>query len=188
MRIHDNFLEPDEYRALRDFAVRAQYDDVVNPVDNVVYPRVCSDIPGLVESIIFHHLSRVIGRFPTNPVLFLRMSPEGVHCPHQVHHDGSMGSWSLMLYLNEPGDCRGGTAFVGHVATGMGYAPAMPEFVAVLEAEQNNPTAWAIHDLAPMAPNRAVIFKADRLHRAEPVGGFGSTPEDSRLVLTCFFD
>lgn len=165
----------------------AVFSDVVNPVDGVVYPRICSAIPADITAEIYAKLEAFKGSPIKNPTLFMRMSPEGVHCPHKVHSDASMGTHSLMLYLNEPSTLGAGTSFVGHIDTGIGYAPALEDFAQIITAAQNDDAAWAIHDFAHMKANRAVIFKADRLHRAEPVGGFGSTNQDARLVLTCFF-
>jgi hypothetical protein len=81
----------------------------------------------------------------------------------------------------------GGTSFLSHRSLGIAYHPELPEAVAVVEADQNNAPAWKVREVAAMKPNRAVIFDAARLHRAEPVGGFGDTPENTRVVLTCFF-
>ena len=50
--------------------------------------------------------------------MFMRMSPEGVHVPHAAHHDGSMGNYRMMLYLNREPDCQGGTELLSYLTTG----------------------------------------------------------------------
>ncbi|WP_189635871.1 2OG-Fe(II) oxygenase [Pseudomonas chlororaphis] len=185
MLIVDDFLP--EFEVLREHAERAKFEDVVNDFDGVTYPLICRDIPGLIVESILNKLSNIVGSEILNPTMFMRRSPAGIHCPHQVHSDLSMGRKSLMLYLNHEKDCQGGTSFLSHRDTGISYNPGHPTFAALVVASQNDPDAWDIRDLAEMRPNRAVIFDAARLHRAEPVGGFGSTPQDTRVVLTCFF-
>lgn len=188
MNIVDEFLAPATFAELRAFADTAKYKDELNEVDGVSYPLICADIPADFTLAVQDAIAELFGRWPEDALIFLRLSPAGVPCPHKVHHDRSMGAYSLMLYLNRAGDCQGGTSFVGHIDTGIGYAPAIPDFAAIVQAAQNDDNAWQIHEMAQMKPNRAVIFASERLHRAEPIGGFGTTPADARLVLTCFFN
>lgn len=184
MIVIDDFLP--EFEELQSYAKTATFTDVANDFDGVTYPLICADIP---RNLVISVLSQIAKRFgmPEDPVMFMRRSPAGVPCPHQVHSDASMGTHSLMLYLNAEEDCQGGTSFLSHRLTGIAYNPELPEAVEIIVADQNRTDAWDIRDMAEMRPNRAVIFKADALHRAEPVGGFGDTPENTRVVLTCFF-
>ena len=185
MLIIDDFLE--SFEALREYADTAVFSDVVNPVDGVVYPLICSEIPEGIRAEILAKLEDFKGAPIESPTIFMRRSPAGVPVPHAVHSDMSMGSHSLMVYLNREEDCRGGTSFLSHKATGIGYNPDRPDFAYIVAADQNNHDAWMIRDMIDMKPNRAAIFDASRLHRAEPSGGFGTTPRDMRVVLTCFF-
>jgi hypothetical protein len=118
----------------------------------------------------------------------MRLSPDGVHVPHPVHTDISMGKYSLMLYLNRAEHCRGGTSILKHIESGMVRTPRTEEEFALWQRDMRNPEAWSYVDAAEMAPNRAFIFDADMYHRAEPEGGFGKDATDGRLVLTMFFD
>lgn len=183
MVVIDDFLP--EFEELQKYAQSATFTDVVNEADGVTYPLICADIPDHIRRSILQEISRG-GYTPEYPVMFMRRSPAGVPCPHQVHSDAIMGTHSLMLYLNEFG-CDGGTSFLSHRLTGIAYNPELPEVVEIIVADQNRPDAWVVREMVNMIPNRAVIFDASRLHRAEPVGGFGSTPENTRIVLTCFF-
>lgn len=185
MLILDDFLE--SYDALREYADTAVFSNITNPVDGVVYPLICADIPDGIKAEIFAKLEAFKGAPIKSPTLFMRRSPVGVAVPHAVHSDMSMGAHSLMLYLNRAEHCQGGTSFLSHKATGIGYNPERQAFAAIVVEDQNNYDAWTIRDMVAMKPNRAAIFDASRLHRAEPSGGFGTTPRDMRVVLTCFF-
>ena len=184
MIVIDNFLP--EFKELQAYAKTAEFTDVMNDFDGVTYPLICADVPDHLKLSIFCMIAKHFDA-PVSPTIFMRRSPAGVPCPHQVHSDASMGRHSLMLYLNDEDHCQGGTSFVSHRATGIAYNPTSPEATAIIVADQNNAAAWDVRLMAHMKPNRAVIFSADQLHRAEPVGGFGDTPENTRVVLTCFF-
>jgi len=180
--IIDNFIS--SFDSLHEASRSNPFLDQVNPVDGVVYPQVCKEIPEAVEKEVIDNLESVLGRKPEVSIMFMRRSPRGIHCPHQVHSDAAMGKYTLMLYINS-GD-NAGTSLVRHKESGISFNPASQEFVDVITADQNNQEAWEITDMIEMAPNRAFIFRSDMLHRAEPVGGFGEGVE-ARSVLTCFF-
>lgn len=184
MLVIDYFLP--EFKELQDYSRSAVFTDVVNGFDGVTYPLICADIPEYLKLSIFTMIAEHFAA-PVSPTIFMRRSPAGVHCPHQVHSDRSMGRYSLMLYLNADDDCEGGTSFMSHRLSGIAYNPADELFAGMIRDDQNNPGAWDVRETVPMRPNRAVIFDAARLHRAEPVGGFGDTPDNTRVVLTCFF-
>ncbi len=179
--IIDDFLK--SFNELKEASLICEFKDEVNQIDGVVYPFICKDIPNNVENEVFDNLSEYIGDKVKSPIIFMRKSPHGVSCPHQVHSDASMGDFSLMLYLNEG---NGGTSLVKHNRTGIAYNPESEAFVGIVQSDQNNSDSWAITDMINMKRNRAFIFDSRRLHRAEPVGGFGKEG-DSRVVLTCFF-
>ncbi|WP_315809456.1 DUF6445 family protein [Pseudomonas sp. C9-3] len=184
MLIIDNFLT--QFADLQAYAFDAKYQDEVNDIDGVTYPQICRDIPRAIREEVLQRLALIKGAPVTDYTMFLRRSPAGVHCPHQVHSDNSMGVFSFMLYLNRPEHCQGGTSMVRHLETGVAFAPERAEFLDAIRADQNTPDAWAIVQMIDMVPNRGAVFEANTLHRAEPVGGFGEGAE-GRVVLTCFF-
>lgn len=174
---------------------RAPFLDEVNPVDGVVYPFIFklddSFMGGLIKRRIKARLQEVLG-FPVKlDHVFARMSPQGVRCPHQAHTDESMGQYSLMVYMNRPGDIpweRGcGTSLLRHTELDLTQGPFTPEQAAAVVRDQNQRGAWTIDHLCEMRADRAFIFDASLLHRAEPVGGFGRAQKDARMVLTTFF-
>ena len=177
MIIIDNFL--DSYDELKRYSLSCRFEDVANPVDGVIYPNICTEIPKRVQD-------EILSKINTDSFyMFLRMSPRGVRVPHIAHTDNSMGDSSLMLYLN---DGVGGTSLLRHKLTGCCYAPEDPGFAEILSHDVNNQDSWAVTDSVDMVQNRALIFDAHRFHRADPVFGFGSDQSNSRIVLTCFYD
>jgi len=172
--IIDSFLPDfDDFRAWADTQV---YAPVVNPADGVEYPGICKDVPVYGTRM---RLQAIMQHPVKINAAFMRLSLAGVHVPHQSHHDGLMGQFSLMLYLNRPEHCRGGTSLVRHVSG---------DDMAHWEADHSRPEMWQVYSMCEMAPNRAFIFRADLMHRAEPIGGFGDNPTNGRLVYTAFFD
>ncbi len=182
--IIDNFLS--SYDLLEETALKAKFLDKTNPIDGVVYPGIATDIPEKVKLEIIQRLAIFKGEPIEDETMFMRLSMSDTPFPHQAHHDFVMGKWSLMLYLNEPAHDRG-TSFLVHKETGITYAPENEEYNKILRTDQNDAEKWEIIEFIPMAKNRALIFDARRLHRAEPMGGFGDSVENGRIVLTCFF-
>ena len=184
--IIDDFLN--DFDSFRSHCDSVSYDGEKNPVDGVFYPGVSLDIPKEVEDEITSKLQETIGSEIKVNTMFLRLSTGDMEAPHQAHTDASMGDFSLMLYLNRLEDCEGGTSYVMHKRTGMASHPINEKQVKTWEEDCNNPEAWQITNICPMLPNRAFIFNASAMHRAEPVGGFGDNAKNGRLVLTVFFN
>ena len=174
--IIDDFM-PD-YARLRARARKLEYATVTNPVDGVEYPLI-AEAPADIREAVEQRLRRKVD------TCFFRASPEGVHCPHPVHHDLSMGQFSLMVYLfDRP---NSGTGFVAHTETGVAYAPRCPVMSELMADDTANLAAWTVTGLAQAVENRAVVFPAGFFHVAQPVGGFGRDLSNCRLVLTAFF-
>lgn len=174
--IIDDFLPSSVFSALREHCDKIPFQGVVNPIDGVIYPDISVDIPKAVRAFL-----------GSPKTVFMRLSLLGVKAPHQAHTDTLMGRESLMLYLSRPEHCRGGTSLVKHIETGMTSDPKTKEEEAIWKRDTNNPRAWMVYDIAVMQPNRAVMFDASLMHRAEPVGGFGTDAKNGRLVLTAFY-
>lgn len=190
MQLHsmviDDFLS--DFGAARTWADGAQYGPVTNPVDGVEYPGICADIPEAIRSEVHLKLQVILGGRVDIKTMFTRLSTAGVHVPHQAHNDASMGMMSLMLYLNRPEHCCGGTEVVRHFRLGMDYGPADDSELSEWRQSTNCQSCWEVASECEMKANRAFIFDARLMHRAAPIGGFGSDEKDGRLVLTAFFD
>lgn len=183
MMILDDFLE--SFGELEAHARSCEFADYVNPADGVTYPYICGELPERARAEVLARLEELMGGAVESRALFLRMSPKGVHCPHPAHHDAAMGQYSCMLYLS---DGPGGTALLRHRETGIAYAPESMAFARLLAADQSAAVAWEAVAVAAMQRNRAFVFDARRMHCALPLGGFGESQADARIVLTCFFD
>ncbi len=184
MNVFDNFLE--NYDSLKDYSLTCKFEDIENDIDSVVYPDICKDIPEAIKNEVFDKLSQVKGKRISNPILFMRMSKEGVRVPNVAHTDSSMGKYSMMLYLNSNKDS--GTTFLRHIDTGIAFSPSNESFLGILKEDSNNLSAWGRYDRVVSLENRALVFDSDRVHCAEPVGGFGDKQINSRIVLSCFYD
>lgn len=178
----DNFLG--SYNELKDYAKTADFGDIVNPVDGVTYAHICDVIPDDIRQELLERIEFLTKQKPRNVTMFMRRSPAGVHCPHIVHNDLSMGANSLMLYMND--NEIGGTAIVRHIESGMMYNPDSHEFINLAVRDQNSPEKWTLYHQFGMRENSAALFDAGLFHCAMPIGGFGEGSE-ARTVLTVFF-
>ena len=183
-KIIDNFL--DDFESFREYCDSLDYDGFTNPVDDVFYEGVNINIPENIKAEIEAKLGA--NKAITINAIFLRLSTTDMHAPHQAHTDAVMGSKSLMLYMNRLEDCEGGTSLVMHKRTGLNYQPVNDKQLKVWGDDMNTPDAWQIYRICNMIPNRAFLFDANLMHRAEPIGGFGNNAKNGRLVLTAFYD
>lgn len=183
----DNFLS--SFDELRDHCDELSFEGETNPVDGVFYPGVDLDIPEATKDEILANLISMNGGNEVDiKAMFLRLSPKDTRAPHQSHNDSSMGQYSMMLYMNREEDCEGGTSMVRHKSMGFSSNPINSKQLKAWESDHSNPMKWDVYDYCEMLPNRACIFKAEKMHRSEPVGGFGADSKNARLVLVCFFD
>jgi hypothetical protein len=183
--IQDNFLH--NFRGTREWAINQDYTGSVNPADGVLYPGILADVPDLLYDEVVNGIQRMLGRPILPQTMFLRLSTLGMEAPHQAHNDEVMGDFSFMLYLNTEEQCTGGTELVVHKDTGMYCTPHTDDEMLAWAKDTNVRDAWRVKQLIEMKPNRAAAFNAHLMHRAAPIGGFGSSPENGRLALTCFF-
>lgn len=173
----DDFL--DDFARWRSWLDDAAYADITNDADGVVYPGICAELPAELQSEISYKLGLICEVTKIN-YLFARLSVSGMNPPHWAHHDGAMGKRSLMLYMNRPEHCEGGTAMLRHRD-----GEPSPE---VWARDTNKPQQWRLESVCEMKPNRAFMFRADQWHAAMPRGGFGTDARNGRLVITAFFE
>ncbi len=179
----ENFLEFPE--SIIDHSKTAAYQDETNPVDGVVYPHICKEIPDRIKNdIIFNLTHKVLARAPKDPFIFMRKSPKGAPVTHKYHTDNCMGRYSMMIYLQNNPDA--GTGLAVHKDLSVTRAPYNDELLKITIEDCNDDSKWQVYKRAKMAKNKAVIFDSDLFHVALPIGGFGEGTE-SRVVLTCFF-
>lgn len=181
--IRDSFL--DNYDWFRTYCDGLDYDVVTNPTDGVDYHGISLEIPEFMKIDVLYKLQQLVGPI-TRYNMFLRQSVDGSKAPHGAHNDLSMGQHTMILYLNRPEHCKGGTSLVSHKEHGMSES-VTEEQIEIWERDTNNYDAWEIDEMCDMKSNRAFICPAGRMHRAED-GHFGDNNEDGRLVMVCFFD
>ena len=174
IKIIDNALSDRTYNDLIAQIACGPFIDEVNPIDGVTYPLICRSIPGSVSREVSDMAG---GEF----VEFMRSSPSGVLCPNPVHHDGSMGRISIMLYTSN----IGGTAIMRHKETGVMSAPNRPDILNEIATDSANIEAWEIMEIAEAKPNRMAVFDARLMHAAMPFGGSGDGVT-ARTVYTRF--
>lgn len=187
----DDFL--DNARELREAGLRLHY-----PPTQGNYPGRNSaqavEVEGLEEEV-----SRLVGEplvpAPGQAHGKFRIALAGDVGKARVHVDAS--HWSGILYLSEPGHCRGGTEFFRHRPTGtdraayddaeaqaMGY-PSAKQMVADILEDTVDDSRWEMTMRVPMRFNRLVLLRPWLWHTAGE--NFGRTLEDGRLVYLMFF-
>jgi hypothetical protein len=169
----DDFFN--DYDLFRTYLDTLDYKGERNPADGVFYPGVSTEIPDYFRK-------QVEAKVGPPRYLFLRLSPEGQHTPHQAHHDGIMAEHTMVIYLNRNEHSQGGTSLVTHVEHG----DEVPE--EVWRRDTNQPEQWIVTEQYDMQANRMVLYDSELMHRSEPVGGFGDVPKNARLVMVGFFD
>lgn len=167
-----------EFDALRELADVLDYEDVVNPVDGVMYPGIAR-----IEDLgVRELLEQAMHRTVRINHQFMRLSLAGSEPPHWAHHDAVMGKYTLILYMTRLDACKGCTALLEHIE----YDRYVPE--EVWRRDMNRRECWRVLSECPMAPNRAFIFRSELWHAAMPWGGFGRDAIDGRMILGAFFE
>ena len=179
-----DFLDKEIYDELKQFSLSCDFGETLNPIDGVLYSGINAKIPDHIIAEVLNKIEKATGIKPLVSMIFLRMSKEGVYAPNACHHDLSHGAYTCILYLNTYEG--GGTALVRHADSGITYAPQNQKYLDVL-LEGNDVSKWVQYGQANMIENSTAIFDAGMLHCSKPMGGFGATQEDARMVLTCFF-
>lgn len=108
-------------------------------------------------------------------------------------------NWSGLFFLSQDSDCVGGTDFFRHRETNSEHAPytqahldqwgykSYKDFVdRVATPQAKDFDKWDRVMTIPMRFNRLILFRPWLWHNAGP--GFGSVPEDSRLVYLMFLN
>ncbi len=192
----DDFL--DNADALRTLALGLDYP--VPPPAETYYPGRNS-----ANRVVIEAVDQAVGR-----VLGERIRPSlgNAHGRFRIALAGDRGrggvhvdkcDWSGVLYMSRPEDCRGGTTFFRHKATGTERAPITAEELAaaglrsnaelwdrLIVPDTNRPDRWEPVMTAPMRFNRLILFKPWLWHDAGV--SFGDSLQNGRLVYLLFYD
>lgn len=191
-KYRDNVIPESLLPRLREFIAGATFGKVTSPYDGVIYPGICLEVPKWIEIAITEAIASCIDCDYRDVKIrdqFWRVTTESTPpAPHGAHNDSIHAPMSAFYYANEkPDEVFAGTSLVSHKETGMSRQPKTVAELDVWSRDTNNYDAWSIDEIIFWEPNRLAVYEADRMHRAEPVGGWGKGPEDGRLVLITFF-
>lgn len=155
---------------------------------------------GAINAAVSRLLGITLGPAPGTQHGHCRLTPKGAKGRSGVHIDPA--AYSGILYLSRPEDCAkpdaGGTDFFRHRRTGLEAVPQDPAKIAasgysdinalvedVVNKDTTLPAKWERTLRIPARFNRLLLFSPWQFHNA--ASGFGTTPEDSRLVMLLFF-
>ncbi len=153
-----------------------------------------------IDAAVSRLLGLKLGPAPGTQHGHCRLTRKGDKGKSGVHIDPA--AYSGILYLSRPEDCTGplagGTDFFRHKRTGLEAVPTDPAKIAatgyddinalvedVVNKDTTNPARWERTMRVPVRFNRLLLFSPWQFHNAAP--GFGTTAEDSRLVMLLFF-
>jgi len=180
----DDFFPEGEFRLLRSYCLRLEYEDKQGP-DGVVYQGIGTPVPNAAQEHLIHALSWLMGYRIALKICAFRLSVQGTKPPQWAHSDAEVSKYASFVYMNAG---PGGTVLVRHRETGMTRHPRNQAELDAWERDHSNMDAWQIIAGVDCVPNRAVIMRSDLLHAAVPFFGFGEAPIDGRLILWSFFD
>jgi hypothetical protein len=153
-----------------------------------------------VDSAVSRLLGIKLGPTPGTQHGACRLTCKGDKGRSGVHIDPA--SYSGILYLSRPEDCvradAGGTDFFRHKRSGLEAVPTDPARIAaagyadanaliedVVNRGSATPAKWERTMRVPARFYRLLLFSPWQFHNVAP--GFGTTPEDARLVMLLFF-
>lgn len=107
-----------------------------------------------------------------------------------AHADVACGDYAALVYLNPPEQCKGGTAFFKHLASGRNRLPdeMTEEERLAIEADWYKMDAWMPESMVGMKFNRLLVYPTAMYHSRFPHEGFGTGREDGRLIWVAFFN
>lgn len=153
-----------------------------------------------IDAAVSRLLGVNLGPAPGTQHGHCRLTGKGAKGRSGVHVDPA--AYSGILYLSRPEDCAkpdaGGTDFFRHKRTGLEAVPQDPAKIAasgyndldtliqdVVNRDTTAPAKWERTLRIPARFNRLLLFSPWQFHNAAP--GFGTTPENSRIVMLLFF-
>jgi hypothetical protein len=179
--------------AVREAVIAGSFDTKQGP-DGADYTGI-SDYP--VEHW-YERIGEVLGKPIVPRLSCFRLNLQG-ELPHSwVHSDDICAQFASVLYLNTAEQCAGGTAFWKHRALGVSYLLSREELAArgmdadafyrLMNREWKDADAWQQTGFLPMQWNRFLTYPTCFFHSRYPFEGFGTGPQDGRLIWACFYD
>lgn len=164
-----------------------EFKDIQNPLDGVTYPSINEDIPSYIFAELLIKLSQALNEDIVPVVMFARATTKNTpEAPHKIHSDKIMAQYSAHVYLSKEWPDGSGTSFWAHKTEGGVHLDSTD--AETIKKDQNSQDNWTWQFTCQGFQNRILIHNACFFHRADPVGGWGETPKDGRVVLTLFFN
>ncbi|MGH9505230.1 MAG: DUF6445 family protein [Terriglobales bacterium] len=146
----------------------------------------------------FERIAELVGKRISPKLSCFRINFAG-ELPHSwVHSDDICAKFASVLYLNPSEQCAGGTAFWRHKTRGIDRLPSKEslrakdidadEFYRTMDREWKELNRWERVNFVPMEFNRFITYPTCLFHSRFPFEGFGSGPDDGRLIWICFYD
>lgn len=147
---------------------------------------------------LFALIAKTMGRPIIPRLACFRINYAGENPHSWIHSDDICAQFASVLYLNEPEQCQGGTAFWKHRGIGIDRMPNADAlaragydakwFCAMMQKEWCDLTWWEQRAMVEMKFNRFLTYPTSLFHSRHPFEGFGTVPEDGRLIWVCFYD
>ncbi len=169
---------------VREQALKAKYEDFIGG-DGGKYIRVSeANIPSL-HRMLGDTLERKICHLKGGFRLNYRSELPNSY----IHSDERWAKWACVLYLDPSPPEGNGTAFWRHEKTGATTIPFdLPDVARRVTRDWTHPEEWEMIDFIPAKYNRVAIYSGEYFHSRFPFAGYGTTPEDGRLIYTGFFN
>ena len=179
--VDDFFYYP---AAVRSALLRREFKDYASPWDGVTYPGICEDVPFWIGGDMFKGVAALLGIGVTWSVTFARLTHPSISAaPNKIHSDHIMGDFAAHVFLSEHWPTGSGTGFFRNLRDG---SEARSTGTDLRLINPNELSDWESVLTVPGRFNRLLIHDANLWHAALPIGGFGSSLSDGRLVLTMF--
>lgn len=181
-----------DFEAVRDAVVNGTFETHTGP-DGAEYTGI--SLHPVTQW--FERIAELVG--PISPKLScFRLNLEG-ELPHSwVHSDDICAKFASVLYMNEPNQCKGGTAFWKHKTLGIDRLPPKETLISRgvdaeafykrMDREWKELNWWEQIGLVPMQSNRFITYPTCLFHSRYPFEAFGKGPKDGRLIWICFYD
>jgi hypothetical protein len=144
------------------------------------------------------HLSARLGKAVTLDLCLGRINFAGEMPNNAVHTDEAFSTYAYVLYLSNPENCAGGTAFWRHKKHGWLGFPTDQEILRtgkskkriclMLREEMNQLDAWEQIHLEEMKFNKCILYPCKQWHSRWPFAAFGADKAEARLINVGFFN
>lgn len=152
--------------------------------DGVTHPGIVK-IPPFLHNDLLLKLNQIYGPVEIN-LAFARHSYESMPPPNWAHSDMNMTQYVGLVYLSPVDYPWDGTHFCRHKLTKLETHPENEAQMQTLLQDGGDPKRWLITYTCPSRYNRMFMFNAKHIHAA--AYRFGDTRDNSRLVLSVFFN